>query len=78
MTSTVALMRRGQKQAQGEVISNSSNKIHRTWCTDLSRSLYSQFQKKSYKVYASSINKFRQAAKMGGKRNMQVLWIETL
>ena len=42
------------------------------------RILYSQFRKKSYKVSASPIMTFRQPAKMGGKRNMEVPWIETL
>ena len=31
-------------QAWAEVMSNSSNKIHQTWCTDFSRSLYVQSQ----------------------------------
>ena len=35
-------------------------------------------KKKTYKVSVSPLHIFRQPAKMGGKRNMQELWIETL
>ena len=35
-------------------------------------------KKKIYKVSVSPIQIFNQPAKMGGKRNMQKLWIETL
>ena len=45
------------------------------WCQKVY--MYSHFQKKIYKVYVSP-HIFRQTAKMGGKRNMQELWIETL
>ena len=40
--------------------------------------LVQSIPKKSYKVSASPIKTFRQPAKMGGKRNLHLLWMKTL